>query len=591
MRMRGYITAITLLAMLTAASPVHTAPAEEPGGRADAPAAVKQPVPDVEARARARQKIESVFELDDLNTSAARKAAAARMLQVGKQTRSDAAEQFMLLSMARELAMQASDLEVAMATVDELGRTFQIDLPKLEARTLYAAVRWNLSDAQETALAERILRWTDEAVAANRLDLAEPLVESLFRKSRRLRDVDLRKRIVDARKRVEVLTQQWAKVKSAAARLQTAPHDADANLQYGRYLCFAVGDWARGLPHLAKGSDAALKELAQRDLAGPQKAEQQLELADDWYSLSESQEELRPCRQRAGHWYQRVHRQLDGLSQMTVAKRLQQLGVAPLPRDDTRDIDPRPPDEPAAAGKRSAQASLVAWTSGKPPARLLRDDQGFCLLGGVRGGFNGHGQAFGVALQRDAFWYLNGKSKEPLAATAMVVPTKYRQLFEDQVLTFTCSREEGPIKMIHSSDGFCFLSAVSGKMAGGGEEARVFVDRRDGFWYLRLRSEQPLAAKACALRFKKPGEFDAVVTEHSWKDGQEPVRLLQADEGFCFLSAVGGSFGGPQESVGIVLRDGAWHLGDTAREFLVAKAISVQVPKWHEYDLPLQGSR
>ena len=42
------------------------------------------------------------------------------------------------------------------------------------------------------------------------------------------------------------------------------PADATAHLTLGRYLCFVSGNWSEGLPHLAAGSDPALRQAAER---------------------------------------------------------------------------------------------------------------------------------------------------------------------------------------------------------------------------------------------------------------------------------------------------------------------------------------
>ena len=54
----------------------------------------------------------------------------------------------------------------------------------------------------------------------------------------------------------------------------------------GTYLCFVRGDWDRGLPHLAAGSDAALAATAKHDLARPQDAAARAAAGDAWWGLA-----------------------------------------------------------------------------------------------------------------------------------------------------------------------------------------------------------------------------------------------------------------------------------------------------------------
>lgn len=43
-----------------------------------------------------------------------------------------------------------------------------------------------------------------------------------------------------------------------------------------------------------------------------------------------------------------------------------------------------------------------------------------------------------------------------------------------------------------------------------------------------------------------------------WCHGDEPIRLLPADKGFCFVSGMGGNFEGGGEGVRVFVDDGAW---------------------------------
>ena len=56
--------------------------------------------------------------------------------------------------------------------------------------------------------------------------------------------------------------------RDALVVLENDPTNPAANLAAGRHLCLVQGDWDRGLPMLALGSDAELKAAATKDLAG-----------------------------------------------------------------------------------------------------------------------------------------------------------------------------------------------------------------------------------------------------------------------------------------------------------------------------------
>jgi len=77
---------------------------------------------------------------------------------------------------------------------------------------------------------------------------------------------------------------EFERAKQANTTLAKKPDDPEANFTAGKYLCLVKGDWDKGLPLLAKGSDAKLKELAQKELAGPKDAAEQAAVGDGWWA-------------------------------------------------------------------------------------------------------------------------------------------------------------------------------------------------------------------------------------------------------------------------------------------------------------------
>jgi hypothetical protein len=62
---------------------------------------------------------------------------------------------------------------------------------------------------------------------------------------------------------------------------------------------------------------------------------------------------------------------------------------------------------------------------------------------------------------------------------------------------------------------------------------------------------------------------DAGISVFQWRVGKERVRLIRADDGICFLSAVGGSFAGGGEWVRVRVDDGWWYLEGHCQQPLV----------------------
>jgi WD40 repeat protein len=86
------------------------------------------------------------------------------------------------------------------------------------------------------------------------------------------------------------------------------------------------GQWAKGLPLLAKGKDDQLKALAVKDLGHPKAAKKQVEVGDGWWSLSEKEKPPMQWRlqERAAHWYEQALPDLSGLSAVRLKKRIEE---------------------------------------------------------------------------------------------------------------------------------------------------------------------------------------------------------------------------------------------------------------------------
>ena len=97
------------------------------------------------------------------------------------------------------------------------------------------------------------------------------------------------------------------------------PTDAAANLAVGRYLCFDKGQWAAGLPMLARSSDAKLKVLAAADLKGGTSTDEVVRLGNAWWEFARDKTgiEWRSSQKRAVHWY----RQATGQSRRELKER------------------------------------------------------------------------------------------------------------------------------------------------------------------------------------------------------------------------------------------------------------------------------
>ena len=65
----------------------------------------------------------------------------------------------------------------------------------------------------------------------------------------------------------------------------------------------------------------------------------------------------------------------------------------------------------------------------------------------------------------------------------------------------TWNQGEDPVRLIKQTDGFCFLTKVTGHFQGDGESVRLWIDP-DGYWYLGGDSHQlGISAQCAVLRY------------------------------------------------------------------------------------------
>jgi hypothetical protein len=141
----------------------------------------------------------------------------------------------------------------------------------------------------------------------------------------------------------------FAKVKNnpvvnAILKLLDTPADAEANTTVGRYFCCEAGKWDLGLPMLARGSDANLKQVADMELARPAGAMQQCEIGDRWYDLAKKAKT--PLKEqllgRGLFWYQQAQPGLTGITKDKMKQRLDEIdGLLPMTNLNYDNLTPK----------------------------------------------------------------------------------------------------------------------------------------------------------------------------------------------------------------------------------------------------------
>ena len=287
--------------------------------------AVRSPVPSVADQQKATQLLKEVLKAEYQSAKGVdgQLALAHRLAELANQTADDPAARYVAASQALDIAVKLCDVRLASDLVGGFSTYYEIDAWELRAKTLVQlAAKAHSADAR-AVIASAAFDLVERALADDRGDAAFELATLTMNLANAARDIPLREQARKLSERAEKLRQAHKGVDAAQRKLVNDPNDPDANLAVGRYKCLVKQDWQAGLPFLAKGSDEALRALAQWELAPPLQAVEQVKLADAWWDLAELRQgakdnsEEKALRERAAYWYRLA---MPGLSGVSLAK-------------------------------------------------------------------------------------------------------------------------------------------------------------------------------------------------------------------------------------------------------------------------------
>lgn len=285
-------------------------------------AQAKPAPPDAAAQKTAEKLIRDVFKAEFARKTPADKSALAKkLLAQSAEADADPASRFILLREARDLAREGGDWETAQKAIEETDGAFQVDVLPMKA-ALYAAMGVAAKKPEEwAAVAKKQIDLADQA--ADQPELASKALTEAIALAKKAKDMALTAKADAKSKEVAERRGALAKVAKAAETLGRAPDDAEANLIVGRHEGLVKGNWEKGLIHLAKGSDAALKAAASRDLAQPADAAGRIAAGDAWWDLAEKEASARVnLRLRAVYWYEQAAESATGLLKSKVDLRI-----------------------------------------------------------------------------------------------------------------------------------------------------------------------------------------------------------------------------------------------------------------------------
>jgi hypothetical protein len=307
-------------------------PASGQGDAAEEPA--KLSVPSRAALIHGRQEVRKIYhkEYAAATEGGAKRSLAEKLLAVGLETEDDPDTRYALFYEARRLALSAGDAKLLRKSIQLLAKSYKIDPLEELTRSLAEAGEERMTAAVKKALAPLALDLAKDAAAEDDYAGAERLVEAA-KEMAQGKDLTVVKQAGALLERLAEGSQRYARFLEAQKTLAQKPDDMNANLVEGQFYCFFKNDeksWARGLPLLAKGSDATLKALARAELAPGRDASnpsEMIKLADLWYQGASSIDASRRADvlRRSAYWYRAALPNLQGFNKSKSLRRLEDI--------------------------------------------------------------------------------------------------------------------------------------------------------------------------------------------------------------------------------------------------------------------------
>jgi len=330
------------------------------------------PVPDEAAQSKALAAARETYRdhYAVAKTPAEKRALGEQLRQRGEEAE-DRADRFILLKLSSDILAQSGEAAAALASIETLARSFAVDQPAMKLEVLQKMERTADAPKLHKAIADAAKSVLASAQDEDRYDLAGQVLELQLTAARAARDTALVKTLVSQKKEHEEAVAAFGGMKSAVAKLESNPIDPAANLQLGKFYCLVCGNWERGVPMLALGTDAALKAVAVRELQGAADAEAQAALADQWWDLADKEADAakKRLRQRAGYWYRQALAGAADTQKARLEKRLME--ADPTEAAALRKAKDKDKEEIMAA---AAQQKARARAAKKPIAFTFTDE-------------------------------------------------------------------------------------------------------------------------------------------------------------------------------------------------------------------------
>lgn len=319
----------------------------------------QKPIPQENLLEAASKSVESLFAGQQQSAKLPhQKAALVRtLLTTAAMTVDDVAAQYILFQKAIQIASEVGDIPLAFQAIEKLDANFEGTAPlKSKANLCKRASTTTFPLTTSKEISKRIVKCITEAVDAESFDDAVTFLDAGMSVARRQNASSLIAELEVLNNDVKLLADQFAEYADANKKIQEGVESKELHKVLGTYLSLRQYDWINGEKHLAICEDGILRPLIVREIEPPTETSAQIQLADDWWQISESYSgaERMQARASAAFWYQKVLVSVEGLTKRKIQARLATVSTIYKVHRSTHSLavsTPPPPSDPTEPPK------------------------------------------------------------------------------------------------------------------------------------------------------------------------------------------------------------------------------------------------
>ena len=284
----------------------------------------KNEIPTDDEAAESSELVREIYE-EQYRKAATREAKSelAQEILDASQTEKDSIAKYVMLRLARNIAINAGDVNLTLDTLDTMAEEFAVDA-FADKVSSFSRLCGKVQSSATNEMIDAVAEICDLAIEQDKYESVKELLNQTYVLAGKSRDSDLREMASELREQMRIMAEVYAEVGPFIEKLKTDPDDGDANLVVGKYYCFVKANWKSGLSCLAKCGVSGIEAVAQAELKSSGSGEERLKIADQWWELAEKQEEEDDeilMKMRAGFHYKFAATKTSGLAKAKAEKR------------------------------------------------------------------------------------------------------------------------------------------------------------------------------------------------------------------------------------------------------------------------------